>query len=260
MTEIIGSGLAFPLQVDRRGGIALARDETDIEQAIELRDTDDWKQVLDELNEDHPRTPEAMRLGYEEWTETARAYLREHRLVSFPDGEECAVVPSPHFQRPVLAVASYMQPPPFSDRMLGHFFVPYPPEGASEEETDAFISSLLLEEAFGYDEEVDSFDASFVEEALGWLPDADPSVEETAGSIPEPDGSGRAYRCAGCGGLRNGGAAAATCAPEGSDGRPGRRPESGPGPRPTSARRGSASARRRRPRPCLPFCPGRHFS
>jgi uncharacterized protein len=36
VSEIIGSGLAFPLQVDRRGGIALARDETDIEQAIEL--------------------------------------------------------------------------------------------------------------------------------------------------------------------------------------------------------------------------------
>jgi len=36
VTEIIGSGLAFPLQVDRRGGIALARDETDIEQAIEI--------------------------------------------------------------------------------------------------------------------------------------------------------------------------------------------------------------------------------
>jgi uncharacterized protein len=36
VTEIIGSGLAFPLQVDRRGGIALARDTTDVEQAIEL--------------------------------------------------------------------------------------------------------------------------------------------------------------------------------------------------------------------------------
>ena len=36
MTEIIGSGLAFPLQVDRRGGIALARDEQDIDQAIML--------------------------------------------------------------------------------------------------------------------------------------------------------------------------------------------------------------------------------
>ena len=36
MTEIIGSGLAFPLQVDRRGGIALAQDEQDIDQAIQL--------------------------------------------------------------------------------------------------------------------------------------------------------------------------------------------------------------------------------
>jgi phage baseplate assembly protein W len=36
MSEILGAGVAFPLQVDRRGGIALARDETDIDQAILL--------------------------------------------------------------------------------------------------------------------------------------------------------------------------------------------------------------------------------
>jgi uncharacterized protein len=36
VTEIIGSGLAFPLQVDRRGGIALAHDDQDIDQAIQL--------------------------------------------------------------------------------------------------------------------------------------------------------------------------------------------------------------------------------
>ncbi len=109
--------------------------------ARKLRGTDDWKQVLDELNEDHPRTPEAMRVGYEEWTEKARAYLREHRLVSFPEGEECAVVPSPPFQRPVLAVASYMSPPPFSDKMLGHFFVPFPPDGAPEDEVQKRLAS-----------------------------------------------------------------------------------------------------------------------
>ncbi len=109
--------------------------------ARELRDTDDWASVLDELNEDHPRTPEAMRVGYEDWTERARQYLKEHRLVSFPEGEECAVVPSPPFQRPVLAVASYMQPPPFSDRMLGHFFVPFPPDGASEDEIQKRLAS-----------------------------------------------------------------------------------------------------------------------
>ena len=109
--------------------------------ARELRGTDDWKSVLDELNDDHPRTPEEMRRAYEDWTERARVYLREHRLVSFPDGESCAVVPSPPFQRPVLAVASYISPPPFSDRMLGHFFVPYPPDGASDDEIQKRLAS-----------------------------------------------------------------------------------------------------------------------
>jgi phage baseplate assembly protein W len=36
VSEIIGSGLSFPLAVDRRGAIALARDEQDIDQAIQL--------------------------------------------------------------------------------------------------------------------------------------------------------------------------------------------------------------------------------
>jgi len=36
MTTVLGSGLAFPLGVDDRGRIALAREETDVEQAIGL--------------------------------------------------------------------------------------------------------------------------------------------------------------------------------------------------------------------------------
>jgi uncharacterized protein len=36
MSDILGSGLAFPFGVDQRGGIALARGATDIEQAIQL--------------------------------------------------------------------------------------------------------------------------------------------------------------------------------------------------------------------------------
>ena len=77
-------------------------------------------------------TPEDMRRGYEDWTERARQFLHDKGLVSFPAGEECAVVPSPPFQRPVLAVASYVSPPSFAETMRGHFFVPYPPDGASE--------------------------------------------------------------------------------------------------------------------------------
>ena len=36
MADILGSGIAFPLQVDRRGALALASDETDVDQAIQL--------------------------------------------------------------------------------------------------------------------------------------------------------------------------------------------------------------------------------
>lgn len=36
MTDIIGTGVAFPLGVDRRGSLALARDGTDVEQAISI--------------------------------------------------------------------------------------------------------------------------------------------------------------------------------------------------------------------------------
>ncbi len=36
MSDILGSGLAFPLTVDRRGGIALVSGREDIEQALRL--------------------------------------------------------------------------------------------------------------------------------------------------------------------------------------------------------------------------------
>ena len=102
--------------------------------ARELRSTDDWHAVLLELNEDHPTTPEEMRVGYEDWTAKARAFLVERELVTFPEGEVCTVEPSPPFQRPVIAVASYQNPPAYAPSMHGHFFVPFPPDGASPEE------------------------------------------------------------------------------------------------------------------------------
>jgi uncharacterized protein len=36
VTDILGSGLAFPLRVDHRGGLALSHGDEDIEQAIAL--------------------------------------------------------------------------------------------------------------------------------------------------------------------------------------------------------------------------------
>jgi uncharacterized protein (DUF885 family) len=118
--------------------------------------TEDWAATLKELNRDHPESPAAMRQAYEDWTERARAFLVERELVSLPDGEECLVEPSPPFQRPVLAVASYASPPAFSASRRGHFFVPFPPDGASpaeiqqrlENNSHAGIPTTAVHEAY----------------------------------------------------------------------------------------------------------------
>ena len=102
--------------------------------AKDISGDDDWVALLERLNKHHAKDPEGMRREYEEWTERARAFLRERGLVTLPPGERCLVEPSPHFQRPVLAVASYNRPPAFTDSRTGHFFVPFPPDGTPDAE------------------------------------------------------------------------------------------------------------------------------
>jgi hypothetical protein len=43
-------------------------------------------------------------------------------------------------------------------------------EGADAEESAAFLASILLEEAFGYEQDVDSFDRDYVKETLAEVP------------------------------------------------------------------------------------------
>jgi uncharacterized protein (DUF885 family) len=104
------------------------------ELAREIRGTDDWRQVLEDANEDHPRTEAEMRDTYAAWTERARDFLASTGLVTLPEGESCGVDPSPVFQRPVLGVAFYIAPPAFADTLRGTFFVPYAPDGAPADE------------------------------------------------------------------------------------------------------------------------------
>jgi uncharacterized protein (DUF885 family) len=108
--------------------------------------TDDWNSVVERANGDHPRTEEEMRRAYAAWTEKARAFLVETGLITIPEGESCEVLPSPPFQRPLLGVASYQQPPAFAPSLLGHFFVPYAPDGASAAE----IQKRLAANSFGH--------------------------------------------------------------------------------------------------------------
>lgn len=108
----------------------LSAEMTELAERIDP-DAGGWVPLLARLDTECPSTPEEMRASYEKWCGLARDFLVGSDLVSFPEGERCEVVPSPVFQRPTLAVASYQEPPPFSNSRVGHFFVPYPPAGES---------------------------------------------------------------------------------------------------------------------------------
>jgi uncharacterized protein (DUF885 family) len=118
-------------------------DRLDAEMTVLAKDAtgeEDYVEVIREDDEHHPPTEPAMLEAYAEWTERARTFLAETGVVTLPPGESCAVVPSPVFQRPIIGVASYVAPPAFSDRRKGHFFVPFAPDGASDEEIQARLS------------------------------------------------------------------------------------------------------------------------
>jgi uncharacterized protein (DUF885 family) len=134
----LAEGLSYGTRELRERGRA-AYDEllADIrERARALRGGDgaDWRQLLEELNQDRPGTPEEMLALYQRATSAARQFCVDRELVTLPAGEQCAVVPSAPFTRPMVAVAHYQPPPPFATSSVGHFFVPYPPDGASPEE------------------------------------------------------------------------------------------------------------------------------
>ncbi|MEY2397485.1 MAG: hypothetical protein QOJ00_659 [Actinomycetota bacterium] len=109
--------------------------------ASQIDDGADWRTINKNLTANHPSSPEDMRAQYEACTVKARQFLIDHRLVTLADGEECVVEPSPPFQRPILAVASYATPPAFKPTLTGHFFVPYPPDGTSPAEVEQRLAS-----------------------------------------------------------------------------------------------------------------------
>lgn len=136
-------GLAYGARVLRDRGQAAYDELADdmSRRTVEIAGHRDWRALLGELNGNHPVTPDEMRDGYATWTERARQFCIDHSLVTLPAGEECLVVPSPAFQRPILAVASYNSPPAFKPSRTGHFFVPYPPEGVSADEVQQRLAT-----------------------------------------------------------------------------------------------------------------------
>lgn len=109
--------------------------------ATDLDGSPDWGALLDRLNADAPPTLAAMRAEYAAATERARAFCADRELVTLPAGERCLVIASPPQDRPVLAVAYYVESPPLSRGRVGHFFVPYTPDGSTAEQVRQRLAS-----------------------------------------------------------------------------------------------------------------------
>ncbi|WP_312888255.1 DUF885 domain-containing protein [Nonomuraea rhodomycinica] len=104
------------------------------EVARGVNGTTDWRAAMESLMDDHPPTLADMRAEYEAETRRAREFVRERDLVTFPEGEECLVLPSAEYNRPIVAVAHYLAPPPLTSSRTGVFFVPYTPDGFTDEQ------------------------------------------------------------------------------------------------------------------------------
>jgi uncharacterized protein (DUF885 family) len=152
--EMLGYGAA---ELHQKGQAAWASlDARMREVAFKVNGTDDWRAAMESLMDDHPATLADMRAEYEAETLRAREFVRDRGLVTFAEGEECEVLPSAEYTRPILSVAHYLSPPPLSSSRKGVFFVPYTPDDFTEEQvrqrlrtnSRAQMPSIAVHEAY----------------------------------------------------------------------------------------------------------------
>ena len=130
--ELLGYGAA---EMREKGKAAYAELDAEMKElAQKVAGTDDWRKVVEDLNADHPSSPEDMRPEYEDWTEKARQFLIDTgarhpaRGRALP-GRAVAAVPAPDPGGGVVQLAAGVQA-----GLTGHFFVPFPPDGTPADE------------------------------------------------------------------------------------------------------------------------------
>jgi uncharacterized protein (DUF885 family) len=107
--------------------------------------------VIDRVKLDHPATFEAALDGYRDAMLRSRAYLIEHGIVSVPDDEQLAVIPTPDYLRNVMPFAAYFDAPPFDRNPQGLYIVTSSVDGdpaAMREHNWSSISNTSIHEAY----------------------------------------------------------------------------------------------------------------
>ena len=119
--------------------------------AREIDPNVDEATVVDRIKSDQPATFEAALDGYRDAMLRAREYLIEHDIVTVPESERIAVVPTPEYLRNVVPFAAYFEPPKF-DRDPSGLYIVTPSVGddpnAMREHNWSSISNTSIHEAY----------------------------------------------------------------------------------------------------------------
>jgi uncharacterized protein (DUF885 family) len=107
--------------------------------------------VIDRIKSDHPATFEEALEGYRDAMLRAREHLIEHDIVTVPESERIAVLPTPDYLRNVIPFAAYFEPPKF-DRDPSGIYIVTPSVGddpnAMREHNYSSISNTSIHEAY----------------------------------------------------------------------------------------------------------------
>lgn len=147
--ELLGYGAT---ELHARGEAAWAALDA---EATELAGGD-WRVRVRTFQDDHAASMDDLLTAVTDETERARQFLRDHDLVTFAEGEECRVVPSPSFLRPLFVVPFYGGPPAMTSSRVGYHFVPFTPDDATPEQVEqrlrtnsaASLPTLAVHEAY----------------------------------------------------------------------------------------------------------------
>ena len=84
-----------------------------------------WRQILEDLKEDHPDAA-GLIPAYQKDVDRARRFVEERSLATIPGDEILEVTETPEFERSVAPFAAYLPPPPFGTQRRGSLWVTPP--------------------------------------------------------------------------------------------------------------------------------------
>ena len=118
------------------------------EETRRLRGDEDVQALTRQIQTQHPPAAELL-AAYQQGMENARAFVRQHQLLSLPQTEHLKVVETPAFLRHHIPFAAYLQPTPQDPQQQGWYYVTPPSnEAALGEHNFAGLPHTCVHEAW----------------------------------------------------------------------------------------------------------------